>query len=404
MRRYAAAERQIRAARAAAAVASMAALAWAVALAGPPVLRAQAGWLSAPEAIAPGVEYFTSTDRSLLDNVGPIAVYLLKLDPNRVRLTDTLATGEVLGYDTVTNIAARHNAVAAINGGYFNRVNGEPVGVLKIGSELVSDYRIVRGVVLIHSPRTGPTTLEFEQLSVHMELVFKAAAKTWRVPIDGVDTTRERGKLMLYTPRYHADTDTAATGTEWALDGNPLHVVNLRRLAGHTPIPPHGAVLSYGGTDLPPALAALTNDVRVTLETVWTTLNGTPAQHLDQAESIVNGAGLLRLHGKTMTNWDEGEGLNAEAFINTRHPRTLIGVDASGTIWMGAIDGRQNDYSLGMTLPELARLAERLQLQDALNLDGGGSTTMVVKGRIVNKPSDPTGPRLVSDAVLVNVR
>jgi exopolysaccharide biosynthesis protein len=46
----------------------------------------------------------------------------------------------------------------------------------------------------------------------------------------------------------------------------------------------------------------------------------------------------------------------------------------------------------------------RLNLQDALNLDGGGSTTMVVNGRIVNKPSDPTGPRQVNDAILVNER
>jgi exopolysaccharide biosynthesis protein len=61
-------------------------------------------------------------------------------------------------------------------------------------------------------------------------------------------------------------------------------------------------------------------------------------------------------------------------------------------------------HSIGMTLPDLARLAERLKLRDALNLDGGGSTTMVVKGKIVNNPSDPTGPRLVSDAVLVTLR
>ena len=91
-----------------------------------------------------------------------------------------------------------------------------------------------------------------------------------------------------------------------------------------------------------------------------------------------------------MTNWESGERLNPDTFINMRHPRTLIGVDSDGTIWMAAIDGRQPDHSIGMTFADLARLAERLKLRDALNLDGGGSTTMVVKGKIVNKPSDPT--------------
>ncbi len=365
---------------------------------------AQTTWISPPDAIAPGIQYFTSTDRSLVDRAGPISVFLLKLDPARVRLTDTLARGEVLGSDTVTNIAARHNAIAAINGGYFNRTNGEPVGTLKIANELVSDYNLIRGVVLIKSPPRNPTTLEFEQLSVRMTMMFVSRKQVFKVSIDGVDTTRERGKLMLYTPLYHADTDTAPTGTEWVLDGQPLHVVSLRKQQGHTPIPRHGMVLSYGGLDLPPHLAALTVDVPVTLTTNWTTLNGMSAAHLEQAESVLDGAGLLRLHGRTMTNWDEGEGLNPEAFINMRHPRTLIGVDTAGAIWMGAIDGRQPDYSVGMTLPELARLAVRLNLTDALNLDGGGSTTMVVKGRIVNQPSDPTGPRLVNDAVLVNLR
>jgi exopolysaccharide biosynthesis protein len=54
-----------------------------------------------------------------------------------------------------------------------------------------------------------------------------------------------------------------------------------------------------------------------------------------------------------------------------------------------------------MTLVELRSLACRLGLMDALNLDGGGSTTMWVKGEVVNSPSDAAGPRKVSDALLV---
>ena len=367
-------------------------------------LPAQTGWLSASQQIAPGILYFTSTDRTLVEDTGPIAVYLLRLDPARVRLVDTLARGEVLGTETVQTIAANHQAVAAINGGFFNRANGEPVGILKIGGELVSDSSVVRGAVLIHSPPMGRTSLEFDQLSVSMTLSLKIGSRTWRLPIDGIDTTRARGKLMLYTPRYHADTDTAATGTEWVLEGQPLRVTSMRRLQGHTIIPRHGVVLSYGGVDLPPALAALSIDQPVSLTTVWTAVNGLTAAALDRADSIVNGAGLLRLHGRTLDNWETVERLSAENFINMRHPRTLIGVDESGAIWMGAIDGRQPDHSIGMTLPDLARLAERLHLRDALNLDGGGSTTLVANSRILNMPSDPTGPRPISDAILVMLR
>ena len=65
------------------------------------------------------------------------------------------------------------------------------------------------------------------------------------------------------------------------------------------------------------------------------------------------------------------------------------------------VDGRQPGHSVGMSLPELTALSRRLGLVDALNLDGGGSTTMVVKGAVVNRPSDPLGPRPVSDAIVV---
>ena len=82
----------------------------------------------------------------------------------------------------------------------------------------------------------------------------------------------------------------------------------------------------------------------------------------------------------------------------------MIGRDESGVIWLAAIDGRQPDYSIGMTFDDLQRLGDRLRLTDALNLDGGGSTTMVVRGQVVNRPSDPSGARPVADALIVTPR
>lgn len=57
-----------------------------------------------------------------------------------------------------------------------------------------------------------------------------------------------------------------------------------------------------------------------------------------------------------------------------------------------------------MSFAELQNLVTRVGLVDALNLDGGGSTTMVVRGVVVNHPSDATGPRKVSDAIVVRAR
>ncbi len=360
--------------------------------------RGPRSWLGTAETIAPGVELYRSGDETLVENNGPIALCLLKLDLTKVQLSSALSNEEVLDAESVADIAARHDAIAAVNGGFY-RTNGEPLGLLKVGGELVSDSGAPKGVVIIPAPGHPPPLL-FDQLAAKMTLTFTAEGQTWSVPIDGVDTTRERGKLMLYTPAYHADTDTAPTGTEWVLDGRPLRVATMRPGAGRTKIPRSGAVLSFGGTTLPPALTALTEDVVVTLSTTWRSARGLPAATLDAARDIIGGAGLLRRDGALVSDW-KTEALNPDTFTDVRHPRTMIGVDAQGRAWLVTVDGRLPNYSIGMTFADLQRLATRLKLTDALNLDGGGSTTMVVHGEVVNKPSDPGGARPVSDALIV---
>lgn len=360
-------------------------------------------WLGEPDRVAAGVEFYRNNDASLVEDMGPIAVYLLRIDPAETRLASVLSHGRVLDAEAVSDIARRHNAIAAVNGGFFNRANGEPTGVLKVDGELVSDSGVARGAVVVTSPPGGPTSLTFDRLTAKMSIAFVKDADAYTVPIDGVDTTRERGKLMLYSPGYYGHTDTASTGTEWVLDGDPLRVIEVRLGSGSTPIPRGGIVLSFGGMQLPPALAALTAGTEVALSTTWRSSFDVPHEVLDAAPHIINGAGLLRRAGTVLTEWEE-EGLSAPAFVTARHPRTLIGVDGQGAFWLAAIDGRQPDYSIGMTFVDLQRLSDRLDLVDALNLDGGGSTTMVVRGQVVNRPSDPTGPRPVGDAIIVTPR
>jgi len=83
--------------------------------------------------------------------------------------------------------------------------------------------------------------------------------------------------------------------------------------------------------------------------------------------------------------------LDSINFNANRHPRTMVGITGSGHLLFVVVDGRQPGYAEGMSLFELRALAHSLGCTDALNLDGGGSTTMVVGGEsgsaVVNKPS-----------------
>lgn len=363
-------------------------------------------WLGAPQNVAPGLDLFQAADTTLVNNEGPIAIYLLRLDLNRVMIESALSNDEVMQAERVDAIAQRHQALAAINAGFFNVKNGEPVSLLKVAGELVSDTSLPRAVVAILAKPGEREQFYFDQVAAKVQVrVFRPGdTATVTVPVDGVDTTRERGKLMLYTPMYHSDTDTAGNGIEWIASGTPLTVREVRRDAGKSPIPRDGLVLSYGGLDPPAPLDGLAAGTVIAIGTTWKILDGTPAPVFDDARDIINGAGLLRRGGVTMTNWQTAEDLKPATFLDVRHPRTMLGLDGRGYLWLAAIDGRQPDHSIGMTFAELIGLCTRLDLRDAINFDGGGSTTLVVKGAIVNKPSDAAGPRPVSDAILVKSR
>ena len=87
-------------------------------------------------------------------------------------------------------------------------------------------------------------------------------------------------------------------------------------------------------------------------------------------------------------------------FARERHPRTAVGLDLEAQrLWLVVVDGRQEGWSAGMSLPELADLMEALGARDALNLDGGGSSVMVIRGRRVSRPSDAGGERAVVNAL-----
>jgi len=95
------------------------------------------------------------------------------------------------------------------------------------------------------------------------------------------------------------------------------------------------------------------------------------------------------------------------SFGPVRHPRTAVGIAAGGRrVLLVAVDGRQRPYSDGMTLRELAAFFLALGVPVAINLDGGGSTTLVLRDRggalrIVNRPSDAAGERPVANALAV---
>ena len=343
---------------------------------------------------APGVRYYTFDDPAHLGPDAPISARAVEIRPEGTRLDLELGKDGVQGRDTVTSMARRRGAVAAVNAGFFG-TNGDPSGIFKINGLLISDYATPRGAVAF-SRADGPPLL-FDRVTARARL----RAGRADVPIGGIDTKRGGRDVVLYTPRYGATTRTEGAGTEWTLEGKPLRVTRITTTTASAPspsnIPRAGYVLSASGT-IPQVLARLTRGAAVSLSFNYVPALGTAASAWRDADDIVGGAGLLLWRGKAIDDWTP-ERLQS-TFVTSRHPRTILGRDRDGDTWLVVIDGRQPGHSAGMTLPELTVFARRLGFVDALNLDGGGSSTMVVKGEVVNRPSDPF-MRPVSDAIVV---
>jgi exopolysaccharide biosynthesis protein len=125
------------------------------------------------------------------------------------------------------------------------------------------------------------------------------------------------------------------------------------------------------------------------------------ARNSFNSEDITNGVPQLIKNGKIDITWEQEK--SSKSFVETRHPRTAVAKLKDGKFLMITVDGR-SESSGGIGLHDLAALLLEFGAVEAMNLDGGGSTTMFLDGKVVNHPSDKEGERKVSDAILVSLR
>lgn len=172
----------------------------------------------------------------------------------------------------------------------------------------------------------------------------------------------------------------------------PVDIVGLSRSDGRTVSPPR-----RGGGEGTPADPALLIDETTEGHCPCVARAAYAGEaELDGVEDAVAGYGFRDGRPGTLLA-ENGENLGATAQVapSQRHPRTAAGVSRDGrTLLLMVVDGRQPGWSIGATLPELARMMLDAGAWNAVNLDGGGSSALwyrepaAVSGRILNRPSD----------------
>lgn len=359
------------------------------------------------ESLAPGVWHHTV---DLID--GPWVLHVIEIDlPTArkagIRLQSARAPyndlDNDLGLERTSVLAAE--ALAAINGDFFYPGKpGRPMGLQVRDGELLVEPRR-RSAFAVGGDGDG---VYIDVFDLDAGLV-TATGRT--LPISHVNRDPSGpGDLTYFNHHAQAWTDTVTADVGFVLqaldhdgwrDADTLsaRVLQVRRSQWPLKLAP-GQWLVAGGADFAEEVVTPGDTVRL--------FRRLPPISRGLSEAIGGGPRIVRNGRPSIEH--EAENLGT-AFATDRHPRSAIGIDDKGrTLFLVTVDGRQPGYSVGMSLAELAdfmssQLAlftkSRVNAAQALNLDGGGSTTMVVRRQVVNRPSDQTGERTVANALLV---
>ncbi len=341
--------------------------------------------------VAPGVRY-----RSFYLPQGPWAIHLLEIDLTNpaIDIKSVKAQDRLIGSERTSSMASRYNGnghwvVGAINGDFYD-TGGIPINCQVINSRLLKTPGS-------HSVIGFYTNLKpFIEILQYSGVIIKK--NKYRHTLDGINRNRKTDELIVYNSFFGTSSQTNIWGTEirfravkgWAVnDTFRVVVIGIDSTHGNQDIPANGGIFSGHGA----ARDWLLRKIAVG-DTLKLVLQLQPLKKKIK-EAV---GGLPRIIRDGQTSIEEG----SVGFENVRHPRTGVGFSQDSTkLFLFTVDGRQPGYSDGMTLYEMADFLKPLGVYQAVNLDGGGSTTMVVRNQVVNRPSDPTGERLVANSLLV---
>lgn len=285
----------------------------------------------------------------------------------------------------LSEIARRHGAVAAANGGYFAPDSGDPVGLLITDGEWVRAPYANRTALLISD--SGRVTMG--NVGYRAELTLGGQ----RLRVTGLNEwLPTSGESVKVITRRWGPTWPCAQGQACVQvrRGAVTQVVAPTQRV-ELVVPEDGYVVAGCGTKTVALLSALRpgtrSDLAVSLDP--------PMAGVREA---LGGGPRIVLRGQ-YHNTGQYEQFRSDV-LDGRNPRTAVGITAAGDLLLVVVDGRQPTRSVGMTLRELSDLMIRLGATDAMALDSGGSSQLVALGRILNSPSDGR-ERPIPNALLI---
>ena len=333
------------------------------------------------KSVEQGVVHRQIVNNGVLTNI-------LSISPDAADIRPYRALSAGIGTESLVSLAQRHKALAAINGGFFEMVGtfrGESVGALKINGEWVSEPEQGRAAIGFRTVN-GKIEAYIDRITLRQELLLSDGST---FPIDGMNRNRGRNELVLYRPHFHTVTLTMPDGVEVVVQKGK--VTGIFDKHGSSGIPSDGYILSASGKKGNILLAHISEGDAIEIrETVIPERVGDSNLWASFAHIIGGGPLLLQDGIASSTQAYEREGFD-QAFHSFWHPRTAVGKKADGTLFFVTITATEAGVRRGVMLPRLAELFLEWGATDALNLDGGNSSMLIIQDEIVSvKQKDST--------------
>lgn len=391
------------------------------------------------DTVAPGIRY-----QCLYSKDGPWAIHVIAIDlaPRRYAVEGARALDAMFGREKVSDMVQRFRArgdtpVVAINADFFSLRTGE------VENNAVIADAWVKGVRVSDSPHDSFDNAHTQfavddngrPLIGRFKLEGEVRIGARRMELKGINYRPPQDSgLVLYTTWFGARTPhdralataprpTGRAPSEAEIREDSIRAQSLAAARQAVEVAlirtrgsdsdrwyrvQQGSLTSGGGAAIPGKGAVLSGTGPAGDFVRRAARSGTPvhitariAGHPVPPRTIVGGWPRLIVDGRNVAAAADSSEGTFPRFSAERHPRSAIGISRdSTTLMFVVVDGRR-PWSVGMSLVELADQLLALGAYQAMNLDGGGSSTLWVRGTIVNYPSDAAGERPVGNALMV---
>ncbi len=313
-------------------------------------------------------------------NGKPSVINIFTIDPkyNDILVKPSFGAYYLNKKNSVLKIAKQEKAIAAINASYFKPDTGAPLGVSIIDGEVLTGplfNRVVFGVF-------DNGDFAIEKLDIRGSVSFGDNLNFFLHNIN--QPVLNNRMFNVFTDRW--GDKTPKTSTEFvhiAVKAGKIDLIKRSSIkipkGGYAVVGPHKFVAKniHKNDDVSYSLQLFPNK--------WSS-----------AKYAVSGGPYLVKEGRVFVDKQKF----SNAFLKEKAPRTAIGYTKDNVLILVVVDGRRKNYSAGVSLFELAQVMKDLGAYNAMNLDGGKSSQMVVDGKIVNKPNTKGG-LAVTNALLI---